>query len=352
MSISNRFAQSIETRKRSLAGQLVDRYFESRPTLAHKFGEAGKAKCLEDANYHLDYLIAALQSGKPAVFLDYAVWAQQLLVNVGLPVDELQHYLAQLRRILLEAFVDPYQRETVEMFLEPAIAAVAHKPAVIGSFLANGSESDQLANRYLDSLLSGERTDAVAAVTAAVEEGMPIKDVYLGVFQPVQYEIGRLWHIGELSVAQEHFCTAVTQWVMSRLYPMVFTGERGTKRLVAACVSGDLHEIGMRMVTDLMELDGWDTCYLGANVPIRGIIEMVAKERSHILALSATMGFHLGPLTQTIEQLRKIPSLDHVRILVGGRPFLVEPTLVEAVGADAMANDAGAATSIANDLLK
>ena len=132
---------------------------------------------------------------------------------------------------------------------------------------------------------------------------------------------------------------------------MVFTETRSDKRLVAACVSGDLHEIGLRMVTDLLELDGWDTCYLGANVPLKGIVETVAKQRAQVLALSATMGFHLGPLTQTIELLRRDPALADVKVIVGGRPFLVEPSLYQAIGADAMATNAEEASDIAEHLL-
>jgi hypothetical protein len=39
---------------------------------------------------------------------------------------------------------------------------------------------------------------------------------------------------------------------------------------VAACVSGELHEIGVRMLCDLLEMEGWNTIYLGANVPTAG----------------------------------------------------------------------------------
>ncbi|GAA4459040.1 cobalamin B12-binding domain-containing protein [Novipirellula rosea] len=351
MNVSQAVAEMLDVRTEAFSEQLVERYFELHPELNRKFGERGKVKCREDARYHLNYLISAMRTGKPTLFLDYAQWTQQLLVNVGLPFDELRRYLAQLRTLLLEQFHQQEERDSITSFLDPAISAVGHRPLPQASHLEGGSETDRLAATYLQTLLDGDRTSAVELVTNAVDDGMPIKTVYLGIFQPVQYEIGRLWHLGELTVAQEHFCTAVTQWVMSRLYPMVFTHSGRDKRLVAACVSGDLHEIGLRMVADLLELDGWNTCYLGANVPIRGIVETVTKERAQILALSATMGFHLGPLTQVIELLREDPALANVKILVGGRPFLIEPSLVQAINADAMASNAEEAISIANDLL-
>ncbi|QEG41684.1 cobalamin B12-binding domain-containing protein [Roseimaritima ulvae] len=351
MNVAQTLAQTITADQEMLSAQLVDRYFEVRPELNARFGESGKVKCREDAKYHFSYLIAALQTGKPSLFLDYAQWTQQLLVNVGLPHDELRRYLAELRALLLERLAEPAQQQTAKDFLGPAIAAVGHKPLIVASHLDGDSSVTRLAVDYLQLLLQGDRMAAVGLVTNAVDEGLSIKSVYLDIFQPVQYEVGRLWHLGQVSVAQEHYCTAVTQWVMSRLYPMVFTEHRSDKRLVAACVSGDLHEIGLRMVTDLLELEGWDTCYLGASAPPAGIIETVAKQRSQVLALSATMGFHLGPLTQTIELLRRDPALANVKVIVGGRPFLVEPSLYQAIGADAMATNAEEASDIAEHLL-
>ena len=63
-------------------------------------------------------------------------------------------------------------------------------------------------------------------------------------------EVGRLWQMNRLSVAQEHYVTAATQLIMSQLYPLVFRTARRDRRIVAACVGGELHELGVRMVAD------------------------------------------------------------------------------------------------------
>ena len=75
-----------------------------------------------------------------------------------------------------------------------------------------------------------------------MDAGADVRDIYLWVFQRCLHEVGRLWQTNRISVAQEHFCTASTQMVMSLLYPKVFSSERKGLRMVAACVGGDLHE--------------------------------------------------------------------------------------------------------------
>ncbi|MDZ7776615.1 MAG: hypothetical protein U5L09_13885 [Bacteroidales bacterium] len=54
---------------------------------------------------------------------------------------------------------------------------------------------------------------------------------------------------------------------MSQLYPYIFNSQRVGKSMVAATVGGELHEMGIRMVADFFEMEGWDTWYLGANAP-------------------------------------------------------------------------------------
>ena len=50
----------------------------------------------------------------------------------------------------------------------------------------------------------------------------------------------------------------------------IYINKNGLK-FVAACVTEDLHEVGLRMVSDILELEGCNTLYLGANVCRRQI---------------------------------------------------------------------------------
>ena len=136
--------------------------------------------------------------------------------------------------------------------------------------------------------------------------------------------------------------------VMSQLYPFLFTGERKDRRLVAACVPGELHEIGARMVADFFEMEGWDTFFLGANTPTESILEMVAQQHVPLLAISATMTFHVEKVRDLIAATRR--SGLPVRILVGGYPFNHAVNLWKNVGADGCARDAQGAVALAEGL--
>jgi MerR family transcriptional regulator, light-induced transcriptional regulator len=208
-----------------------------------------------------------------------------------------------------------------------------------------------LAREYLDALLGGNRARASELVLDSVKDGVPVRDIYLEVFQRTQWEVGRLWELNRVTVAEEHYCTATTQLIMSRLYPHVFAGERGRGTLVAAAVSGDLHELGIRMVADFFEMDGWDTFFLGANTPAPGILELVERRNADVLALSATLWAHVPDVAEVIEALREASGEGGPIILVGGHPFNHDGELWRTVGADGHAPGAGGAVSIAEGLL-
>jgi len=204
----------------------------------------------------------------------------------------------------------------------------------------------------MDHILGERRQAAVEYIMSLHTDGVPLKDIYLLVFGPVQRELGRLWQTRKIGVAQEHYGTAITQLAMARLYPALFSGERKSRRMAAAGVGGELHELGIRMVADFFEMDGWDSRYYGANLPPSELAKAVAADKPDLLCLSATMPWHVQDLKATINAVRNIPGLDKLPILAGGRPFAISPELWRSVGADGTAATAQEALELAGRLLK
>jgi methanogenic corrinoid protein MtbC1 len=122
--------------------------------------------------------------------------------------------------------------------------------------------------------------------------------------------------------------------------------------MVATCIAGDLHEIGLRMVADFFEMDGWDTTYLGANVPARDLLAMLESQPTELLAISATMTFHISRVAELIAAVRSRDTLRDMRLIVGGYPFNVAPGLWLEIGADGHATDADTALALAHNLLR
>jgi len=204
---------------------------------------------------------------------------------------------------------------------------------------------DAMAADFLTALRSGNRHDASCLVLDAVNSGrVPVRDVYLNVFRTSQQEVGRLWSVGELSVAEEHYCTAATQLIMSQLYPHIFAVARRGRTLVATSVARELHELPIRMVADFFEMAGWDTYYLGASTPASDVVRTVLDQKADVVAVSATMANHVAGVKDVVDALR---AASDSKIMVGGWPFSQDPDLWQRVGADGCAENAQDAVELA-----
>jgi methanogenic corrinoid protein MtbC1 len=200
---------------------------------------------------------------------------------------------------------------------------------------------EEIRRRYLAAVLAGRRRDAFALVDGAVDEGLGIRALYLDVFQPVLREVGRLWQENRITVADEHLATAITQAAMARLYDRVFVADGAAgPLLVAACAEQERHELGLRMICDVLELEGWDTVYLGASVPADNLVALVMERRPAVVALSAAIAPHLPRVRETIGAIRRALPEGGPVIAVGGRAFADDPGLGERLGADLTARDA------------
>lgn len=342
-------SEAVSVQRAGIADELVSREFARHPELAQRYGKIGREKSLQDAGYHLSFLAQALALSNQTVFTDYVAWVKVMLSQRKVLPADLAFHLECLAEVLQEKLPRESGALAAE-FVRTAVQAVPAMPDDLPTFLHEGEPLSPLAHQYFAALRRGERHVSSRLVLDAVAAGTPVKEIYLHVFQPAQYEIGRLWQTNRISVAQEHYCTAATQLIMSQLYPQVFATAKNGRTLVATCVAGDLHEIGVRMVADFFEMEGWNTFYLGANTPHASVIATLVERHAEVLAISATISYHVEAVRDLIQAVRQNPAVARVRILAGGYPFNLDPELWRKVGADGSAADAQQAIVLAGKL--
>lgn len=341
-----RVREAIRAHRGAIVEHTVEAVFSRHPELALRYGEAGREHCRRDTAFHLDSLAEAAAAGAPALFADYVAWARATLAARGIPAADLAENLEAVGAALAE-HLPPDLAGNLGEILGATLRELPRYDQETRTGIGAEERHGELARRYLDALLAADQRAAAAMILAAADGGVPVRELYLHVFQRTQHEIGRLWQANRISVAQEHYCTAATQLVMAQLYPRIFSGTRKGRSLVIACVAGDLHEIGARMVADFFEMAGWDSHYCGASTPARGVVEFVLERAPDIVGISVTLASHLGAVTEVIGLLRKADGARRLKLMTGGAPFNAAPDLWRQVGADGTAADADAAIALA-----
>ena len=207
-----------------------------------------------------------------------------------------------------------------------------------------------LAKGFLVAVLEGRRHAAEQLFFDAVDEGAPIQDLHNHVITQVQSELGRMWQTDEIHVAEEHFGSRVIEDVLAILRSRMVCEPDNGQTVLLASVSGNLHDIGPRLVADQFEMRGWRPIFLGANMPIPDLVRGVADFNPRLVALSVGQALNLRSAADTIAALRA--SEPDLAILVGGSPFAAMDDLWKDVGADACATDAASALAFAQSLLE
>jgi len=162
-----------------------------------------------------------------------------------------------------------------------------------------------LCGRYLRAQLAGDRREAVRLVVEdGLGRGASVVDVHAHVIQVAQDEIGRLWQQNRVTIAQEHMASSIAQLSLAALFERATPAPRLGKKVVLACVEGELHDLPARIVADFLELEGFEVRYLGADVPMDALLELVHAEHPDLVGLSVTMSFNVPALRTAVARLR------------------------------------------------
>ena len=216
-----------------------------------------------------------------------------------------------------------------------------------GDSLEFGREALQYLSLLLDKNISAASNLVMAWHRDKV---FTLKDIYFKIFSASQKEMGRRWERGLSSVADEHYCTAATQMIMSRLYPMLFDGTPKDFTFVGVCAEGNHHELPMRIVTDFFEMEGWDSHYLGSGMPSLEVLDFLSKNKCHVLGISVSFPVQLPNVIHLISDCRQKFGRE-LKVMVGGHAFALDDSLVKKVDADGFARDAETAVALGLELI-
>lgn len=192
---------------------------------------------------------------------------------------------------------------------------------------------------YLACLLEPDGRRARRVIQDGIDAGVDAATLYLDVIGPAMYEVGRLWETAEVSVAQEHLATQITQAVIASLGLHLTAGTPiGDGRVAIVSSSpGEMHALGGQMVADFLESQGWSTLALGSDTPAQELVDLAQSREAAVVALSTALPGHLLSVTRTCQLLRRLPVPPF--IVLGGRAYGGDGRRARTVGADAFADD-------------
>ena len=286
----------------------------------------------------LDYLASSHALGTPEPFVQVVLWLRDVSGDLGAPAARLDFSLDRIATFLGHN-VPGEHGDALRAILASARNALADACSAAPYGMQRLAPLAQ-APDYLVALMYGDHRAALRCVCDAMDQGASLAQVYVQIVQPALYEVGNQWQKNRLSVSQEHLVTATSQDVMALACLQARFAPRLGRSALFACVQGNQHGLGVRMVSDAFETRGWDATCLGTDIPAADLLREVGQRRPDLLGLSAALPQHLITARQTIEMLRAELGADCPEIWIGGLATLSAMRIWRHTRADRWASDA------------
>jgi len=118
---------------------------------------------------------------------------------------------------------------------------------------------------------------------------------------------------------------------MEHLKPYFISGDVKHKgKVVMGTVSGDLHDIGKKIVAMFLEGSGWEVIDCGVDVSSQDFLRAIKQNKPVAVGMSALLTTTMIHMEETVKTIKsKFPE---VKVLVGGAPVTAE--FAGRIGAD------------------
>ncbi len=128
MTPGERAAAAMLDRLGEIARAVTDALYSENPGLLARYGERGRAKCLQDIRYNVEHLAPAVELDDPPCFARYVAWCDDLLRSRGVPTRDLARSL-ELVEDELRARLAPDEAAAAAASLRAGLAVLRPRAA-------------------------------------------------------------------------------------------------------------------------------------------------------------------------------------------------------------------------------
>jgi DNA-binding transcriptional MerR regulator/methylmalonyl-CoA mutase cobalamin-binding subunit len=170
------------------------------------------------------------------------------------------------------------------------------------------------ARRAVDRMESGELERILTRGAMA----FPVATIIDEIVVPLVEQIGAAWDSGRLGPAHEHLATVEIRRFLEWMLGTVKMGE-GAPVLLSGTTAGERHELGALLCAVSGAAEGWDSVYLGPDLPAEEIVAAALRLEAEVVALSCVDPSISHTFPVEIRRVRERLPAD-VQLIVGGRP--------------------------------
>lgn len=164
-----------------------------------------------------------------------------------------------------------------------------------------------------------------------------IPELYEEILGPALYAVDECIDDDNDCIWREHVKTAIVRTIIESIYPYVIEIKRNIKplnqKVVLVCPEKEYHEIGLRMMSDFFDLNGYESIFIGSNTPREQVCMAISQNNPKYVAIGITDFYLMFEAKKLISRIRSKHE-DKIKIILGGTAFLNNPSAVSEIGGD------------------
>jgi MerR family transcriptional regulator, light-induced transcriptional regulator len=240
--------------------------------------------------------------------------------------------------------------QALEFDLIPRL--LAHARATAGQHAAHPPLTIGDVERFVADLLHPDENRATDRVEALRSAGASLEQICLELFSPAARDLGVRWEEDESDFLDVTVGLGRMQRILREIGASINASISADAGQAFLCgLREEQHSLGLAMVAEFFVVDGWGVT-VGPPLGVNDVEQEVRLRWYDVVGVSTGLGERIPKVRDMIARIREASVNPDLAVLVGGRAFQEDPTLVERVGADASAPDAAQAPMVARTLVQ
>lgn len=200
-------------------------------------------------------------------------------------------------------------------------------------------------NSIIDAILKGNESDVQKEIKEILYQGVEAGTILRkGLIQAMNI-VGERWKLRDIFLPEVIMCAQCMHVGIDILKPLlVDSNQESIGKIVIGTVKGDIHDIGKKVVSYLLEGNGFEVIDLGVDVPETTFIKAAIKHTPDVLGLSALLTTTMPHMESVIQLLQKEGLRNNVKVIIGGAA--VNASFADSIGADGFAPEATSAVEL------
>jgi corrinoid protein of di/trimethylamine methyltransferase len=212
-------------------------------------------------------------------------------------------------------------------------------------------DNKELFTKMEQSIINYDKDEAVQLAKMALEKGIdPVVVINEGFVKGIQ-TVGALFEKEEIFLPELIMGAEAMAAATNILEEAIKKSGGKVKYLakgIAGTVQGDVHDIGIRLVTTFLVANGFDMVFLGTDISPSLFVEKAKELKPDLILLSAMLTTTMPNQKVVIDNLKEAGLIERVKVIVGGAP--VSRDWADQIGADGYGQNAIAAVEVAKKL--